>query len=98
LRAFDMRRQSWCRCQTQPRGTSCTLHVRDGEDEDGETHSRDVQASECPFRSREETGGMSMRRCGAGIQCEKVEARLRDMSSGRERLDGNLMDFLVGTR
>jgi hypothetical protein len=77
---------------------SCALHVRNEDDDDGEAHSWGVKTCECPFRSREETGGMSMRRCGARIQCKEVEARLRDMSGGRERLDGNLMDFLVGTR
>jgi hypothetical protein len=76
----------------------CTLHVREHEDDKGETHSRRVEACECTIRSREETGGMNVRRCRAGIQREEVEARLCDVSGRRERLYGNLVGFIVGTR
>jgi hypothetical protein len=77
---------------------SRTPHVRKDEDDDSEAHSWDVQACKRPLYSREETGGMSMGWCRTGVQREKVEAWLHDVSGRRERLYGNFVDFLAGIR
>lgn len=87
------------RCQTQARGAPCASHLRKDENEEGEACRRGVQAHERPVRSREETRGMSMRRCAVREQGQEVEARLSDMSCRRKGFYGYLVNgFHVGTR
>ena len=84
------------RRKAQTGGAAGAAHVRDEEHEYRQAERGNVQPHEGPVCAREETGRVGVSRGRCTCQREEVEARTRDVSRRRERLDCDLVDFCTG--